>query len=80
MALEAVMRERYVIANDTVGTVVNGCNNGGMCVICGTGTNCFFVNPDGQGYKCGGWGHILGDEGSGKPIDGSSSTCLTSLT
>lgn len=66
--LEKHMKENYFIASDTAGTIATGCKNGGMCLISGTGTNCFLLNPDGKGYKCGGWGHILGDEGSGYTI------------
>ncbi|WP_159461975.1 N-acetylglucosamine kinase [Salirhabdus sp. Marseille-P4669] len=40
----------------------------GIMVISGTGSNAFAKSKDGNVYKSGGWGHLLGDEGSGYDI------------
>ncbi|MGE5272221.1 MAG: BadF/BadG/BcrA/BcrD ATPase family protein [Verrucomicrobiota bacterium] len=37
----------------------------GVAVISGTGSHVFGVNAAGESWRTGGWGHILGDEGSG---------------
>lgn len=39
-------------------------NRDGILAIAGTGSSCF-VQKDAQGEMVGGWGHIIGDEGSG---------------
>ncbi|MRG84933.1 N-acetylglucosamine kinase [Salinibacillus xinjiangensis] len=40
----------------------------GILVISGTGSNATGMTKNGDVYKSGGWGHILGDEGSGFQI------------
>lgn len=37
----------------------------GICLGVGTGTFCFGKNEKGESVRIGGWGHLLGDEGSG---------------
>lgn len=37
----------------------------GVALICGTGSICFGRAPDGRSARAGGWGHLIGDEGSG---------------
>jgi len=39
----------------------------GLLVIAGTGSNVFGIKGDSQ-FRCGGWGHLLGDEGSAYKI------------
>ena len=39
-----------------------------ILVLSGTGSCCFGKNPAGKTAKVGGWGHVLGDEGSGYDI------------
>jgi len=55
----------WIVVNDVVGawaTATGGAH--GIAVISGTGSNVFGVGPRGP-WRAGGWGHVLGDEGSG---------------
>jgi N-acetylglucosamine kinase-like BadF-type ATPase len=56
----------WVVVNDVVGAwaAATGAQPG-VGVISGTGSNVFGVGPEGRSWRAGGWGHILGDEGSG---------------
>lgn len=60
------LSERYAIGSDTEGSVAVTSGNGGAVCIAGTGSNTFLLNPDGSKAQCGGWGYLLGDEGSGQ--------------
>lgn len=59
-------RTNTLIVNDALVALTAGTNGEpGVVVIAGTGSIAYGVNHDGSAARAGGWGHVLGDEGSG---------------
>ena len=57
------------VTNDSVIGLYGGCKKSyGIIIISGTGSIAYGRNQKGNEYRTGGWGHILGDEGSGYSI------------
>jgi len=55
-----------VVVPDAVAALVGGAGRKvGVVVISGTGSIAFGMNAAGEQRRAGGWGHVLGDEGSG---------------
>jgi N-acetylglucosamine kinase-like BadF-type ATPase len=62
----AARGDAWIVVNDVVGAWAAGTGaRPGVGVISGTGSNVFGVGADGRAWRAGGWGHVLGDEGSG---------------
>jgi glucosamine kinase len=58
--------EDWIVVNDAVAAWATATGaSPGVGAISGTGSNVFGVGPDGRAWRAGGWGHVLGDEGSG---------------
>jgi N-acetylglucosamine kinase-like BadF-type ATPase len=57
---------RVAVVNDALVALVAGVGDApGVVVICGTGSIAYGRNRDNAAARAGGWGHVLGDEGSG---------------
>jgi len=58
--------DSWLVVNDVVGAWATATGGApGVAAISGTGSNVFGVGPSGLPWRAGGWGHLLGDEGSG---------------
>jgi N-acetylglucosamine kinase-like BadF-type ATPase len=70
-AVRGIMRRigfksRTLVVNDALVALVAGAGEApGLVVIAGTGSIAYGRNERGQASRAGGWGHLLGDEGSG---------------
>ena len=64
--VRAARTDAWLVVNDVVAAWATATGAGpGVAVISGTGSNVFGVGPGARPWRAGGWGHLLGDEGSG---------------
>jgi N-acetylglucosamine kinase-like BadF-type ATPase len=64
--VRAVRTGDWIVVNDVVGAWATATGaRPGVGAISGTGSNVFGVGQGGRAWRAGGWGHLLGDEGSG---------------
>ena len=57
---------RVVVVNDALVALVAGVDDDpGVVIICGTGSIAYGRSARNRAARAGGWGHVLGDEGSG---------------
>ena len=66
---DQALATRFVVVNDSELVLAAGTPAGwGVALISGTGSVCLGRNADGKSARVGGWGPLLGDEGSGYHI------------
>jgi N-acetylglucosamine kinase-like BadF-type ATPase len=59
-------KARVLVVNDALVALEAGApGKSGVVIISGTGSICYGRNGDGRAARSGGWGYVLGDEGSG---------------
>jgi N-acetylglucosamine kinase-like BadF-type ATPase len=69
--VRAIMRRighksRTLVVNDALIALVAGAGDEpGIVIVCGTGSIAYGRNSTGEAARAGGWGHMIGDEGSG---------------
>src|SRR5512134_857167 len=71
LVVEGIMRRigahaRTIVVNDALVALEAGAPGApGVVIISGTGSIAYGRNAQNEGARAGGWGHVLGDEGSG---------------
>ncbi|KRY59990.1 N-acetyl-D-glucosamine kinase, partial [Trichinella britovi] len=56
--------ESVVIISDSYSALLTAFNENGIVLISGTGSSCRAIDITGRLLGCGGWGHLIGDDGS----------------
>jgi N-acetylglucosamine kinase-like BadF-type ATPase len=65
-AVREMCDDTWIVVNDVIAAWATATGAApGVAAIAGTGSNVFGVGEDGVPWRAGGWGHVLGDEGSG---------------
>lgn len=68
---------RLEVTDDVTTALYGGLDGGvGIMLISGTGSICLGRNEKGEMHRCGGWGHVMGDEGSGYDIGRAVLSCV----
>ena len=66
---EIGFRKNCILTHDAQIALVSGTGKlEGVIIVAGTGSIVYGINADGMEARSGGWGHVLGDEGSGYGI------------
>ena len=66
---EIGLPENRILTHDARIALIGGAEKlSGVIIIAGTGSIVYGINTAGQEAQAGGWGHLLGDEGSGHDI------------
>uniref|UniRef100_A0A914C1G7 N-acetyl-D-glucosamine kinase n=1 Tax=Acrobeloides nanus TaxID=290746 RepID=A0A914C1G7_9BILA len=55
----------FHLTTDSIISIASAFDQGGVTIIAGTGSTCRLLKADGSIYGVGGWGHLIGDGGSG---------------
>ncbi|MCC6126989.1 MAG: hypothetical protein IT426_18680 [Pirellulales bacterium] len=64
-ANDSRLAKRFLVVHDALPVLMAGCPAGwGIALISGTGSLAFGRAPDGRTARSGGWGYLIGDEGS----------------
>lgn len=65
-AFHDTWQERLFIDNDAIAALYAGTwGSPGIVLICGTGSIAYALTEHGERHRVGGWGYLVGDEGSG---------------
>jgi len=67
----------FFVSDARLGLAAGTPEGWGIEVICGTGSIVYGRSPQGQTARAGGWGYLLGDEGSGYDIGLTALRCVT---